>query len=965
MSFKDRIAVLLEWEGVGKFVSESERMGNAGDKNLGKVDDRLARLGTRMQTTGAGMVAGATLVGGALHGMARNAEEAAAFARKLDQALESNRSFAEAGKQPFVDLATEIQNLTGVDGDAIIGMEGFLGTLGRTADETLNLTPLIVDLSKRFGLELEPAARLVNNAIEGSTGRLERMIGPMREGETVAAALARTVGGFAERDAQSFSGQIDIMKQKLGDLSEGIGVGVIDAFSGWIDIGSKAVDMLGGLDAGTQAGIGKFAAYATAATGVVGALSFVAGSVVKLKDRFTTLDIDSGTRSLNNFGKVAAGLGLVGAIAGLAAMGQEMGKLRVDVAGLSVGLDENARATADGLLALARWNDLGLKPLAEEIAGQSVPALERFRDVLAENAAEMGVSQDELAMLTDIIEDKRAADEQATIDQQNYTGSIQEGAEASGELEDQTEATTDAIERQTPALDAVTDALEAQGQAIQDNFGAQLSLEEANIRSRQALIDYNDVLADGESTALEREQAGLDLLEAFRNEGEAAKRAAETSARAAGDAENATRLGVEAQIRELQGLASTLEEGSPLRARLVAYIAELESIPQTLTTNIETVYSAPRGSVPAGQRPVERRAKGGPIRAGDPYLVGEEGPELLVPGHSGAIIPIKNWGGLGNLPRRAANGGPPGAQAVTDADQSAEDAAEEAEKAAERIEKAYDRIASAMGRSTADQLTAQDLSAEAWEQAAEAAELHSEKIENAYELGEVTADEYLAHLNEQLTGHEKYSDGYTAIVNKIRQVTEKQVKDLRDAQDREYADGKLSNERYIELLNERIAATEEGTDAQVDAFKKLSQALRDQIAEAEAATRPFRTAAENQKRDLERIFLEADRESKREGATETRDQIIARLMREREADLRLQLEAEAFAKERTGSGQEIVAADAARRDEVGRGPTGSANPLSVWYTPDPAEAGRAFAAAAASELARRLPAELLQRQRAS
>ncbi|MFN9790214.1 MAG: hypothetical protein ACK53X_03875, partial [Holosporales bacterium] len=45
------------------------------------------------------------------------------------------------------------------------------------------------------------------------------------------------------------------------------------------------------------------------------------------------------------------------------------------------------------------------------------------------------------------------------------------------------------------------------------------------------------------------------------------------------------------------------------------------------------------------------RAKGGAVAAGQAYLVGEEGPELFVPGASGGIVPN------GALGARAANGG--------------------------------------------------------------------------------------------------------------------------------------------------------------------------------------------------------------------------------------------------------------------------------------------------------------------
>lgn len=42
-----------------------------------------------------------------------------------------------------------------------------------------------------------------------------------------------------------------------------------------------------------------------------------------------------------------------------------------------------------------------------------------------------------------------------------------------------------------------------------------------------------------------------------------------------------------------------------------------------------------------GQGPLDLtpRARGGPVRAGKPYLVGEKGPEIIVPGHSGHVVP--------------------------------------------------------------------------------------------------------------------------------------------------------------------------------------------------------------------------------------------------------------------------------------------------------------------------------------
>jgi phage-related minor tail protein len=43
------------------------------------------------------------------------------------------------------------------------------------------------------------------------------------------------------------------------------------------------------------------------------------------------------------------------------------------------------------------------------------------------------------------------------------------------------------------------------------------------------------------------------------------------------------------------------------------------------------------------------RATGGSVTGGQPYLVGERGPELFMPGRSGGIAPSGSFGGIGNV----------------------------------------------------------------------------------------------------------------------------------------------------------------------------------------------------------------------------------------------------------------------------------------------------------------------------
>jgi TP901 family phage tail tape measure protein len=69
------------------------------------------------------------------------------------------------------------------------------------------------------------------------------------------------------------------------------------------------------------------------------------------------------------------------------------------------------------------------------------------------------------------------------------------------------------------------------------------------------------------------------------------------------------------------------------------YIASLESIPKEVNTTVTTTYRDKqdnRGDDPGQQSP--GRAIGGPVNAGQAYLVGEKGPEMVVPQSDGYVL---------------------------------------------------------------------------------------------------------------------------------------------------------------------------------------------------------------------------------------------------------------------------------------------------------------------------------------
>lgn len=84
----------------------------------------------------------------------------------------------------------------------------------------------------------------------------------------------------------------------------------------------------------------------------------------------------------------------------------------------------------------------------------------------------------------------------------------------------------------------------------------------------------------------------------------------------------------------------------------------LSSIPEFRTTTLivrSRIVGAAIAAFEGGSK-MHMRAAGGPVRAGMPYLVGEEGPELIVPGASGTVIPNDQLASVGSQGGRAAGG---------------------------------------------------------------------------------------------------------------------------------------------------------------------------------------------------------------------------------------------------------------------------------------------------------------------
>lgn len=109
------------------------------------------------------------------------------------------------------------------------------------------------------------------------------------------------------------------------------------------------------------------------------------------------------------------------------------------------------------------------------------------------------------------------------------------------------------------------------------------------------------------------------------------------------------RAGLDGLIGQVDGTAAAagraqqnLDAAEAAARRLAAAAANAISISSSgeITTSADSA-----------ERALQRRASGGPVNAGTPYLVGERGPEVVVPGASGAVIDNQRMnGGMSGRP---------------------------------------------------------------------------------------------------------------------------------------------------------------------------------------------------------------------------------------------------------------------------------------------------------------------------
>ena len=601
----ERLAFILEVDGDGA-ISGFRRVGDTAERELGRADNRLDKLGGRMQVAGAGALAFAGVAGRALISTGRDASN-------LGEVMSKNTVVfgdAAARVEDFAENAAKIGQSKRGALEAATGFGNLFVSMGlandKSAEMSLNLTGLASDLAsfsnsspeeailalssaligeaepiRRYGVLLDDATlkqkALDMGLVQSTTGTLPPAI---RAQAAYAAILEQTTTaqGDFERTSGSAANQQRVFAAEMENFRAKIGEGVLPVMTQLLSTASSVVGGIGELDAVTSGAVGSMATWGSVTLGAVGAVSVMAGTVLKMRERFQQLDPATGmaTGKLNNFGRVAAGLGIAGTVAGLVQMGRSMSDLSISAGQLTEALNDTTDA---GKKKLNTWIALAdsegkLDNIVRNAAATDVIAAEKLID----RAEAAGVAADKVAELREITEGKRQTDITGRANQEQYNAELGVGADSADDMADSTAGLTEKLKAQKEAIEGVIDATLAQfdsnlgyRKSIDETEGSLAGLLETQKEHGTNSEEYRDALMDAEGALLS--QAG------------AAVKLAEDQARANGET-----LDAQAKARvyraELANLAASLAPGSPLRTQIEGYIADLDSIPAEVSTRL-------------------------------------------------------------------------------------------------------------------------------------------------------------------------------------------------------------------------------------------------------------------------------------------------------------------------------------------------------------------------------------------
>ena len=211
-------------------------------QGMASADKDVDKLGKTSTTSGAKMVRAFAAVGVAAGAMAIkigvDAVQAAAedeqSQKKLETALKLTTKATDAQVKSTETWITKQQMSYGVSDTKLRPALASLAVATQDLTTSQELLSLAIDISSATGKDLETVSLALGKAYNGNLGALTRLGVPLSEnikktGDFTLAQqeLSRLFGGSAAKNAETYAGQLAILRERFGEIQEDLGAKLI------------------------------------------------------------------------------------------------------------------------------------------------------------------------------------------------------------------------------------------------------------------------------------------------------------------------------------------------------------------------------------------------------------------------------------------------------------------------------------------------------------------------------------------------------------------------------------------------------------------------------------------------------------------------------------------------------------------------------------------------------------------
>lgn len=665
-------------------------------KTLGGIGKSIGDMSAKTAITGASLVAfGATSI--------KAFSESEQAQLKLNDAFDKFPKLADTNAASLNKLNSEMQKKTRFDDEAYANAEATLAQYDLTGQQLKDLIPLVADFAAKTGTDLTDASGKIGKALLGQGRALKAVGIDFKDTGSTAGNLTQImgglrsqVGGFADKEGQTAAGKAEILKNQFNDLQESIGsllvpalstlVGAITpVISGFNELPKPVRDLtfvIGGLGAAAyllgpkvMAAVRAFAvfraslvltismtrAFNVSLLATLGPLALVAAAAASLIAVIGVVGSSMASQSkiVDDSAEAWRGFYEAASPQGLKDLRNELTPAQKAVEDWSTktsfadGVSDSWNRGINALSSAFRNSNTVLEQGAEDTRKMNTAQAD-LQTVIDKVSTATGKSKGEVAALADTykIDLSKGVDDAAYSLSQKATATDKDkvaaakAALANGNLVTETDRLKGVADKARTKIDELRNAINVLN-------GKTIDLADAQDNSQAALNRANEAIKANGGSLKGTSDKAIDARKAFRDYIRAKQDEAIALDIATGKTKDGNKVLDDAKdkVKELG------DKYKIPKSELNKYLDALKRVPSKKKTEIKVnvtglnaderellnIYkSLPKSSqigIALGVPVAGARAKGGPVKANTPYIVGERRPEVFVPSTNGTILP--------------------------------------------------------------------------------------------------------------------------------------------------------------------------------------------------------------------------------------------------------------------------------------------------------------------------------------